>query len=124
MTIWEVCHYGFPDDDGQTLGRVLNDLCEITRADMVGTFADFTVLSLTKADAALLFLILSERGVELEDGILYVPDEARQDCLTAASQGSIRVHSWWRPLHVEFGSVGSKAAFDALSSKHGFSRQI
>lgn len=124
MTIWEVCHYAFPDDDGETLERVLDDLCAITRADMVGTFADFTALSLTKADAALLFLVMSENGVELDDGILYVPGEARQDCLTAVSEASITVREWWCPLLVEFASAASRDAFDALSSKHGFSRQI
>jgi hypothetical protein len=123
MTIREV--YDFPDDDGETLERVLDDLSPITRSDMVGTFADHTVLLLSKADAALVFLMMSEKALELlEEGALYVPDEAQRDCLSAIADGSIGARKWWRPLIVEFGSAVSRAAFDALSSTHGFSRQI
>ena len=125
MTFWEVCHYAFPDDDGETLERVLDELSSKVRAGMVGLSCDYSVLSVTKADAVYVLLTAGEKGVKLiKDGILHVPDWARQDCVTAMSEGGISAREWRRPLHVEFGMAGSKAAFEALSSKHGFSRQI
>jgi hypothetical protein len=125
MTVWEVCHYAFPDDDGETLERVLDELSSKVRAGMVGLSYDYSVLSVTKADAVYVLLTSGEKGVKLiKDGILYVPDPARQDCVTAMSDGNTLVEGWWRFLDVEFASAASKDAFEALSSKHGFCRQI
>ena len=125
MTVWEVCHYAFPDDDGETLERVLDELSPKVRAGMVGSFPDYSVLSLTEGGAISVLLRAGESGVQgVEGGILYVPDAAREDCVSALSDGNTRVEGWWRFLDVEFASAASKAAFEALSSKHGFCRQI
>jgi hypothetical protein len=125
MTAGEVCHYAFPDDDGETLERVLDELSPKVRVGMVGFSCDYSVLSVTKADAVYVLLTAGEKGVKLiKDGIFYVPDAARQDCVTAMSDGNTLVEGWWRFLDVEFASAASKDAFEALSSKHGFCRQI
>lgn len=125
MKAWEVCHYAFPDDDGETLERALDALSSKVRAGMVGSFPDYSVLLLTEGGAISVLIRAGESGVEgVGGGILYVPDAAREDCVSALSDGNTRVEGWWRFLDVEFASAATRAAFEALSSKQGFCRQI
>ena len=125
MTAWEVCHYAFPDDDGETLERVLDDLPPSILPELVGSFSDYSVLLLGQTEALFVLLVMGENGVEpLKNGFLYVPDHARHECISVMSQWAIAAGDWWRLWDIEFGSAGSLAAFEALSFKHGFSRQI
>jgi hypothetical protein len=125
MTIWEVCHYVFPGDGIRTLERVLDDLPANARARMIGSFCPYSLLILRKADALCMMLIMHDEGVKLlADGILWVPDNAQTGCLQVVSERSMAVQKWCRFLEVEFGSAQAIAAFDALGTKHGFSRQI
>lgn len=125
MTAWEVCHYSFPDDDGETLERVLDDLPPVTLNEFVGSVAEYSVLRASQMDALVVLLMMRGKGVgQIEEGLLYVPDHVRQECRAAMSQGLFAAEDWQRLWEIGFGTAGSKVAFEALSPKHGFSRQI
>lgn len=114
MTIREV--YDFPDDDGETLERVLDALPGSILREMEERPCGAWVVSMQSTDAmALLLAVRDPDLLLLDNGDVYVPDNARRECLDALSRGSITVVKWRRLHAIEFRSKAAQAAFERYS---------
>ncbi len=116
MTIWEV--YDFPDDDGATFEGVIEGLPRGISRDMEERPCNAWVLSMRPADVvALRLAIYADVAPPLDDYTLYVPDNARRECIDALSQGSITDVEWRRLYAIEFRSKAAQTAFEQYLSK-------